>query len=84
MKRAVSLRHGTGKSASTPGQPRTITYKSKDKEVRFEFTGSIIAISNIPLRQDPLARALGSRIVMLEHEPTDEEIAAFNCVIPLR
>ena len=61
----------------SPGGPRIVTYKSKDKEVRFEFTGSIIAISNIPLRHDPLARALGSRIVMLEHEPTDEEIAAF-------
>lgn len=61
----------------TPGQPRTITYKSSDKDVRFEFTGSIIAISNVPLRHDPLARALGSRIIMVEHEPTDEEIARF-------
>ncbi len=41
------------------------------------FTGSIIAISNVPLRSDPLARALGSRIVILEHEPTDDEVAAF-------
>lgn len=61
----------------TPGQPRLVTYKSKDKDERIWFTGSIIAISNIPLRHDPLARALGSRVVMLEHEPTDEEIAAF-------
>jgi len=60
-----------------PGEPRLVTYKSKDKDERIWFTGSIIAISNIPLRHDPLARALGSRIVMLEHEPIDEEIAAF-------
>lgn len=29
------------------------------------------------VRCDPLARALGSRIVMLEHEPSDGEISAF-------
>ena len=60
-----------------PGEPRLVTYKSKDRDERISFTGSIIAISNIPLRHDPLARALGSRVVMLEHEPTDEETAAF-------
>ncbi|QDT24340.1 AAA family ATPase [Gimesia chilikensis] len=60
-----------------PDEPRLISYKSKDRDERIWFTGSIIAISNIPLRHDPLARALGSRIVMLEHEPTDEEVAVF-------
>jgi hypothetical protein len=60
-----------------PGQPRRVTYKSKDQEQRFFFSGGIIAISNVPLRNDPLAHALGSRITMLEHEPLDEEIAAF-------
>lgn len=60
-----------------PGQPRVVTYKSKDREEKVLFSGSIIAISNIPLRCDPLARALGSRVVMLEHEPTDDEIAEF-------
>ena len=29
------------------------------------------------MRCDPLARALGSRIVVLEHEPSDDELAAF-------
>lgn len=61
----------------TPGSPRIVSYKSKDTEHRVLFTGAIIAISNVPLRCDPLARALGSRIVMLEHEPSDEEIAAY-------
>jgi hypothetical protein len=60
-----------------PGQPRIVRYKSKDKDETINFTGTVIAISNVPLRCDPLARALGSRIVVLEHEPTDDEMAAF-------
>ncbi len=60
-----------------PRQPRTVSYKSKDQDLKVIFTGAIIAISNVPLRCDPLARALGSRVVQLEHEPTDDEIAAF-------
>ena len=60
-----------------PGKPRTVTYKSKDEDHRFQFMGGIVAISNVPLRCDPLARALGSRLTILDHEPTDEEIAAF-------
>jgi hypothetical protein len=60
-----------------PEQPRTITYKTKDENRKVEFAGGIIAISNVPLREDHLARAVASRVVQLEHEPTDQEIAAF-------
>lgn len=62
-----------------PGESRTITYTTKDKHERksFEFTGGIIAISNVPLRRDPLADAVASRVVRLEHEPSDEMVAAF-------
>lgn len=60
-----------------PKQPRRVTYKSKDKDYHTMFSGGIIAISNVALRHDPLAHAFGSRAVVLEHEPTDEEIAAF-------
>ena len=60
-----------------PGQPRTVTYKSKDKSVSFQFMGGVIAISNLPLKNDPLANALASRVQQVEHEPSDEEIAAF-------
>ena len=60
-----------------PGRPRIVTYKSKDCEKRVLFTGAVIAISNVPLRTDPLARALGSRVITLEHEPSDEEIATY-------
>ena len=60
-----------------PSAPRKVTYKSKDKSTSFNFAGGIIAISNVPLRHDPLAMAVASRVVQVEHEPTDEEIAAF-------
>ena len=62
-----------------PGKPRPMTYtiKSKHERKSFEFGGGIIAISNLPLRRGPLAEAVASRVVILEHEPTDEMLAAF-------
>ena len=60
-----------------PSQPRVISYRSKDRDDRFEFAGGVIAISNLPLNQDPLARALASRVVMLEHEVDDAMLRAF-------
>jgi len=60
-----------------PKNPRRVSYKSKDKDYHTMFSGGIIAISNIALRHDPLAHAFESRAVLLEHEPTDEEIAEF-------
>lgn len=62
-----------------PNKPRTITYalKGQRKEPTFEFSGGIIAISNLPLSRDPVADAVASRVRPLEHEPTDEMIAAF-------
>lgn len=60
-----------------PGQARTVTYTTKDERKSFEFTGGIIAISNLPLGRDPLADAVASRVARLEHEPSDEMIAAF-------
>jgi hypothetical protein len=62
-----------------PGKPRPVTYTIKSKRERnsFDFSGGIIAISNVPLRRDPLADAVASRVVILEHEPSDEMIAAF-------
>lgn len=60
-----------------PMKPRKVTYKSKDKDLEFYFSGGIVAISNLPLANDPLANAVSSRVVLLEHEPTDEELAAF-------
>jgi hypothetical protein len=68
----------------TPGEARTVKYKSKDRDLKIDFSGAIIAISNVPLRNDPLSQALGSRIVQLEHEPTDEEIAALMRKLALK
>lgn len=64
-------------TGGNPGEPRKVTYKSKDKDLLTMFSGGIIAISNVALRHDPLAHAFGSRAVVLEHEPTDEEIGEF-------
>ena len=60
-----------------PGEPRLVSYKSKDEDLNVWFSGGIIAVSNVALRNDPLARALGSRVTSLEHEPSDDEVAAF-------
>lgn len=60
-----------------PGKPRPITYTTKDTRHVFDFHGGIIAVSNVPLRRDPLADALQSRVPLLEHEPTDAMLAAF-------
>jgi hypothetical protein len=60
-----------------PKQPRIITYNTKNEDRKVEFAGGIVAISNMPLQTDPLAQAVESRVVLLEHEPSDPEIAAF-------
>lgn len=61
----------------SPQEPRLVTYKSRDRDEQVQFAGGIVAISNVPLRCDPLAQAFGSRAVVLEHDPSDEEVAAF-------
>jgi hypothetical protein len=62
-----------------PGESRQVTYSTANRDGRkkFDFTGGIIAISNSPLRRDPLGDALHSRMVVQEHEPLDPELAAF-------
>jgi hypothetical protein len=60
-----------------PGKARPITYTTKDTRRVFDFHGGVIAISNIPLRRDPLADAVQSRVPLLEHEPSDAMLAAF-------
>ena len=41
------------------------------------FEGGIIAISNLPLKRDPLATALSSRVPPLDYEPSDDMVKAF-------
>jgi hypothetical protein len=40
------------------------------------FTGGVIAISNLPIADDPVARAMGSRFTKIDHNPTDEMLIA--------
>jgi hypothetical protein len=57
--------------------PRTVTYWTRRGSERIQFYGGIIGVSNLPLKNDPLGQALSSRVKMVEHEPSDEEIVAF-------
>ena len=77
LSNAQALQILTAALDGDPKQPRIITYKTKNEDRKIEFRGGIIIISNVPLRHTPLAQAVASRVVELEHEPTDEEIAAF-------
>ncbi len=60
-----------------PGEPRPVTYSIKGTKKEFMYNGGIIAISNLPLKRDPLATALSSRVPPLDFEPTDEMVRAF-------
>ncbi len=60
-----------------PGRPRPITYRISGSDRVTYFAGGIVAISNLKLGHDPLASAIASRVTILEHDPTDEEIEAF-------
>jgi hypothetical protein len=53
---------------------RRVDYKRAGKRISFEFTGRLIAISNLPLPDDPISRALKSRVHYLNYDPTDEEV----------
>jgi len=66
-----------------PGRLRPVTYTIKGTEGRqtFDFSGGIIAIANEPLRRGPLADAVQSRVVLLEHEPSDAMLSAFSWLV---
>jgi hypothetical protein len=68
------------------GSARPVTYIAKNSHERksFSFSGGIIAISNVPLRRDPLADALASRVILHEHEPNDAELAALMRYLALK
>lgn len=67
-----------------PGRPRAVTYTTMSSRRTCRFSGGIIAVSNVQLRRDPMADAVASRVVLLEHEPSDEMIAAFMKAQALR
>jgi hypothetical protein len=61
----------------SPGEPRVVRYATKEDRTSFEFAGGIVAVGNRQPKRDPIVDALVSRMSLLEHEPSDEMIAAF-------
>jgi hypothetical protein len=57
---------------------RTVRYKTANGDQVIHFTGSVIAISNLPLNghSNNVMQALQDRIHVVGYEPTDEEIEA--------
>lgn len=59
------------------GEIRPITYRIK-RELRVcYFRGGIVGISNCPLKDDPLAKAIASRCTVYAFEPTDAELIGY-------
>jgi hypothetical protein len=64
-----------GKQSTAKGG-RIVKYRKKDDEKSVEFSGGIIAISNLSLQGGPLLEALKSRVHCMKFDPTDAELAA--------
>lgn len=60
-----------------PELPRWVTYRSLDKDLRFEFSGRLILTGNVPIGHDPLARAVQGRAYILAHNVDDDVMAAY-------
>ncbi|MAT69395.1 MAG: hypothetical protein CMJ58_07690 [Planctomycetaceae bacterium] len=56
---------------------RVITYETFARTETLLFDGGVIAMSNRPLQDDPVAKALRSRVVTLEYDPSHDEMAAY-------
>jgi hypothetical protein len=76
LRQAQALQVLLAAMGGEPGESRLVTYVTHDRQEEVQFRGGVIAISNVPLGRDPLAHALASRVLLLEHEPTDEELVA--------
>ncbi len=59
-----------------PGQPRLVSYRRHRECRSFQFAGAIVGISNLSLPADAMAEAIRSRIPILRHAPTAEQLAA--------
>jgi len=55
---------------------KVVKYRRQGLEQRVNFTGGVIAISNLELQKDSLLQALKSRVHYQRYEPTDEQIVA--------
>lgn len=59
-----------------PDGRRIVKYKRQGRTVSVEFTGGIIAISNLELHGNAVMDALKSRLQPLNYNPTDDQIGA--------
>lgn len=60
-----------------PELPRWVTYRSLDRDLRFEFSGRLIMTGNTPIGHDPLAQAVQGRAYILAHHVDDDVMAAY-------
>lgn len=74
--------HGVLRSAlwAVPGKDgrcdRLVTWKNRNKLDEFVFSGGVIMLSNEPMPDKPTLKALKTRIVVLEHTATNDEVLA--------
>ena len=60
-----------------PGTPRRVTYASGDEQLAIDFSGGLVLLGNEMPRRGPLLDALRSRVSILRHDPSEEELIDF-------
>jgi hypothetical protein len=74
-----------GALGGEPGKPRRITYQVRGKgKESCDFSGGVVAISNLPLRRDPETDAVASRMAKLPYETTDAMLIALAKSLALK
>lgn len=74
-----------GALGGEPGRPRRITYQVRGKgKESCDFSGGVVAISNLPLRRDPETDAVASRMAKLPYETTDAMLIALAKSLALK
>jgi hypothetical protein len=58
------------------GTALPLSYKRQGQEIRFEFTGGIICISNLAIENKGMLAAFKSRVRTLQHSPSDLMLVA--------
>jgi len=60
------------------GQALPMGYVRQGKEIRFDFTGGIICISNLAVENKGMLGAFKSRVRTLQHSPSDQMLVALS------
>jgi hypothetical protein len=58
------------------GGERVVRYRRQGRDDEVRFSGGIVMVSNLELHDTPVLEALKSRVHILRHEPTEEQVAA--------